>query len=314
MSVLKLLINLMPLVLAAGLASCTSMAPDPYLTTQAVSPDVAPTVTNVSADFAAGYLPIYAGAIQSVRQTVASNSLHQEIIYANQTGLSGENVLTIDIGPPEQASFLRPPSQARVRGEMRSALPVAMAISPVIGDNASGTFGYATAKVGNGACLYAWQYVKAVTPADANGFAKFTRRRLAASIRLRYCHPSITPDRIHVLMDGLRLKDMNSQTIDVLRFAAGSADVAQPVAVVTPEPVIRRRKVVQHVAAANDDDWRRPQVEKVSDTAQPNMIDNAASVPLPDGARTRNVTEQTSDSTDRSDAQIADPVTVPVPQ
>jgi hypothetical protein len=314
MHVLKIIAKLMPLLAAATLASCTSVAPDPFLTTQAVSPDVAPTVTDVSADFAAAYLPPYAGAIESVRQTVANNALHQEIVYANQTGLAGENVLTVDIGAPEQAGLLRPPSQSRVRGEMRGALPgVGMTISPIIGDNASGSFGYATATVGGGACLYAWQYVRQVTPADSTGFAKFTRRHLAASIRLRYCHPSITAERIHVLMDGLRLKDINSQTIDMLRFAAGTADVAQPVAVVTPEPVVQNRKVIHQADAATDDDWRRPQAQKVSDAAGPVVVDNAAAVPLPDATADKPAAVN-EDVVVSPAATIDNAATVPLPQ
>jgi hypothetical protein len=315
MHVLKIIANLMPLLAAATLASCTSVAPDPFLTTQAVSPDVAPTVTDVSADYAAAYLPSYAGAIESVRQTVSNNALHQEIVYANQTGLAGENVLTVDIGPPEQAGLLRPPSQARVRGEMRSAFPgVGMSLSPLIGDNASGSFGYATATVGGGACVYAWQYVRQVTPADSTGFAKFTRRHLGASIRLRYCHPSITADRIHVLMDGLRLKDINSQTIDMLRFAAGTADVAQPVAVVTPEPVVRKRRTVRQADVASNDDWRKPQAQKLSNDAGVAVVDNAVAVPLPDGTAERPVVVASPDVVAKPEVTIDNAATVPLPQ
>jgi hypothetical protein len=297
-----------------GLASCTAVTTDPYLTTQAVSPDVAPSVTDVSADFAAAYLPGFAGAIQSVRQTVANNSLHQEIVYANQTSLSGENVLTVDIGPPQDADFLRPPSEWRIKTDMRQALPgIAMTISPIIADNASGTYGYATAAVGQGACLYAWQYVKQVTPADSSGFTKLTRRHLAAAIRLRYCHPAIAADRIHVLMDGLKLKDMNSQTIDMLRFAAGTAHVDQPPAVVTAEPVTLRQKVVRHVAT-NDEDWRQPQKTSAKMTANPSFIDNAVSVPLPEADKVQPVTVPADDAMSQDQTKIDRATTVPIPQ
>jgi len=300
--------------LLLALASCTSVATDPYLTTQAVSPDVAPSVTDVSADFAAAYLPSFAGAIQSVRQTVANNSLHQEIVYANQTSLPGENVLIVDIGAPENATFLRPPSEWRVKNDMRQALPgIVMTVSPIIADNASGTYGYATATTGQGACLYAWQYVKQVTPADSTGFAKLTRRHLAAAIRLRYCHPSIAADRIHVLMDGLKLKDMNSQTIDMLRFAAGTAHVGQPPAVVTAEPIVRRPKVVRHTASS-DEDWRQPQQTSTKTVSNPSFIDNAASVPLPESDTTQPVTESADDAMSQDQTKIDHATTVPIPQ
>lgn len=310
-------LGVLPFLLLSTLASCTSVAPDPYLTTQAVAPEAAPAITDVSADFAAAYLPTYAGGIQSVRQSVANNSLHQEIVYANQTAFSGENVLTVDIGPPEDGQFLRPPSQWQVKNEMRSALPgINAAISPVIGDNVAGAFGYATANVGKGSCIYAWQYIKQVTPRDSTGFAKFTRRHLAATVRLRYCHPSIPADRIHVLMDGLQIKDMNSQTIDMLRFAAGTASVAQPQAVVTAEPVVRKRRAVKQAAAAtnDDDDWRQAPRKKVTEDGNPVTIDNAATVPLPEGSTERTVTVPADDARAATPAHADDAATVPLPQ
>jgi hypothetical protein len=302
--------------LLSALASCTAVSPDPFLTTQAVSPEAAPAVTDVSADFAAAYLPTYAGAIQSVRQTVANNSLHQEIVYANQTGLTGENMLTVDIGAPEDGKFLRPPTMWQVKNDMRAALPgLSPAVSPVLGNNVGGVYGYATATAKNGACLYAWQYIKQVTPADSTGFAKLTRRHLAASIRLRYCHPSISADRIHVLMDGLRLKAMNSQTIDMLRFAAGTADVAQPQAVVTAEPVVvRKRKPLRVTSAADDQDWRQPQKQAVTEDGNADTIDNAAAVPLPEGTADQPVTVPADDTSAKGETRIDDAATVPLPQ
>jgi hypothetical protein len=301
--------------LLATLASCTSVTTDPYLTTQAVTPEAPPAVTDVSADFAAAYLPTFAGAIQSVRQTVASNSLHQDIVYANQTALPGENVLTVDIGAPEDKQFLRPPSIWQVKNEMRAALPgLAPALSPVIGSNVGGAYGYATVAVKGGACLYAWQYVKQVMPADSIGLAKLTRRHLAASIRLRYCHPSISADRIHVLMDGVRLKAINSQTIDMLRFAAGTASVDQPLAVVTAEPAVRKRTPVRK-AEATDDDWRKPQKQSTVDDGKSEVIDNAAAVPLPDDAARQPVTVPAEDDTAaKSETVIDDAAQVPLPQ
>lgn len=311
-----LLRHILPVALVAALASCSSVAPDPFLTTQALSPEATPAITDVSADFAAAYLPTYAGGIHSVRQSVANNSLHQEIVYANQTALAGENVLSIDVGAPESAALLRPPTLWKVKNEMRAALPgLALGVSPVIGDNASGSYGYATVAVNGGSCIYAWQYVKQVMPADSNGFSKFTRRHLAASIRLRYCHPSITADRIHVLMDGLKLKDMNSQTIDMLRFAAGTANVTQPEGVVTPEPVVRKRKVDRQAAAVNDDDWRKPQkqTQSVSGDNEPAVIENAAAVPLPDGDTVHPVTIPAVQDSKQA-VTIDDAATVPLPQ
>jgi hypothetical protein len=303
-------------LLLSALASCTSVSTDPYLTTQAVSPEAPPAVTAVSADFAAAYLPNYAGAIQSVRQTVASNSLHQEIVYANQTSLQGENVLTVDIGAPEDGRFLRPPSLWRVKNEMRAALPgLNPVVGNVLGSNVGGVYGYATASAKGGACLYAWQYIKTVEPADSTGFAKLTRRHLAASIRLRYCHPSMPAERMHVLMDGLRLKDMNSQTIDMLRFAAGTADVAQPVAVVTAEPgVVRKSRPARVTAAADNEDWRKPKRQTASEDRSADVVDNAATVPLPQGTSDQPVTVPADDVAADAAAHIDAAAKVPLPE
>jgi hypothetical protein len=307
---------LLSLILLTALASCTAVSPDPFLTTQAVSPEAPPAVSDVSADFAAGYLPTYAGAIQSVRQTVANNSLHQEIVYANQTLLPGENVLTVDIGAPEDGQFLRPPSMRQVRNEMRAALPGLNPVpSPVLGNNVGGVYGYATATAKGGACLYAWQYIKTVEPADSTGFAKFTRRHLAASIRLRYCHPSMPAGRMHVLMDGLRLKDMNSQTIDMLRFAAGTADVARPQAVVAAEPVMApKRKPVRVTAATDDEDWRKPKMQTTGEDGDTDALGNAATVPLPEGTADQPVTVPDDDASASGETRIDDAAKVPLPQ
>ena len=273
-------------------------------------------MTDVSAEFAAAYLPNYAGAIQSVRQTVDHNRLHQEIVYSNQTALAGENVLTVDVGVPESGKFLRPPSLWQVRKEMHASLStVRMSMSPVIGDNVAGSYGYATASVGKGSCLYAWQFVKQLTPADAAAFVGLPRQHLSATLRLRYCHPSISADRIHVMMDGLRLKNMNTQTIAMLRFAAGTADVAQPQAVVTAEPVTVRRKVVRQAAVTNDDDdWRKP-MRKAAEDSNPGVIDNAAVVPLPEGDAVQPVTMPVSDNSAKvpTERQIPDAAQIPIP-
>lgn len=276
----------LPFALLAILASCSATAPDPFLTTQAITPEAPPIATDVAPEFAAAYLPSLAGGIQAVRQTISKDHLRQEIVYQNQTALAGENVLTIEVGPPADGAFLRPPTEAKVRAEMRAAFPgKSLAISPVIADNVGGPYGYATITEGTGACLYAWQHVKSITPADSDGFDKFTRNHLSASIRLRYCHPAITADRIHLLMDGLKVKELNSRTIDVLRFAAGSARVDMPVAVLTPEPVKQKRNLVRKAEVTEpEEDWRpkdKP-VAQIDDLAAPAVIDNAAAVPLPE--------------------------------
>jgi hypothetical protein len=301
----------------ATLASCSVAGPDPFLTTQAVTPEAPAIATDVSADFAAAYLPTFAGAIRSVRQQVRNNSLKQDIVYANQTALSGENMLTVEVGAPETAGLLRPPSQAQLRREMRSALaglnPV---MSPVIGENGSGPYGYAVASTGkDGSCIYAWQYVRQVTPADSDNIVRFTRKRFAASLRLRYCHPSIPADRIHVLMDGVRIKDINSQTIDMLRFAAGTAGVDQPPAVVTPDIPVVKRVAARPVPVEDSTDWRpKPGNRKAVTSTEPVVVQDAAMVPLPDAADESAVAPPVNAEKDVAPKAIPDAAEIPLPE
>jgi hypothetical protein len=307
------------------LSACSSVAPDPFLTTNSVEPEAPAIATDVAPEFAAAYLPSLAGGIHSVRQTVRSDYLSQDIIYANMTALAGENRLSIEVGPPQQGGLLRPPSEAAIRREMRATLPgLAASISPVIGQNVNGTYGYATAANGaTGACIYAWQFIKAMTPADSSGIGRLTRSHLSASIRLRYCHPSIPADRIHVLMDGVRVKDINGQTIDMLRFAANSAQVSAPEAVLTPPPLVLqtkrvvRRREVQEVQPVADDDWKNDTRAVVTPDSPSATVEDAVAVPLPESdSPSVKVTVPATDDVpaDVAAGKITDAVDVPLPQ
>jgi hypothetical protein len=308
-------------LLAAGLplAACSTAGPDPFLTTQAVAPVAAPIATEVAGEFAAAYLTSLAGSIQTVRQSVSHDSLHQEVVYENRTALAGENLLTVDVGRRDQAGFMRPPSASQIAREMRAALPgVNASISPLLRQNSRGTYGYATASYGNGgACLYAWQHVKAVTPADSIGFDKLTRARLSAQIRLRFCHPGLSADQIVALMDTLTLKDMNSQTIDMLRFAAGSGSITPPVAKldIDPTPEKPRRKIIRTAKVEAAEDWRT-EAQKPATVVEEDgkVIANAVAVPLPDNAAPTDAGDATKLNKSVTDQPIANPVSVPLPQ
>jgi hypothetical protein len=313
---MKMMRFLFSAIIPVLLGACSTAAPDAYLTTQAVNPVAPPIATDVSPDYAAAYLPTLAGGIVSVRQTVRKDYLHQEIVYQNLTALAGENQLTVDVGVPQNGATLRPPSEGQVAREIRSAFPGAnVSMSGLIRDNPIGAYGYATGPYGTaGACLYAWQFVKSVNPADSDGIDLLTRQHLSATIRLRYCHPSITPDRITALMDGLMVKEINSHTIDLLRFAAGSAHVAAPEAVVTPEPVLKKRKTVRQASATQtDDDWKSATTKPVVDTATPVVMDNAAAVPLPDDEAEKSAPASADDAVIAPVRKITNAVDVPLP-
>ncbi|MCR6501109.1 cellulose biosynthesis protein BcsN [Shinella sp. CPCC 101442] len=255
--------------LAAG---CSTTVQDPFLETGAIHPDAPPLSTEVSPDFAVAYLPSASGRIQSVRQTARSGFFEQAIVYSNATASAGENVLTVRVGQPSEGmTFLRAPTRRAVIAEMRQALPgVAMRISDVPGQNGQGVYGYATGPLGtSGSCLYAWQLAKRVSAERVSAYA--------AQVRLRFCHPAMSQERIAAVMGGLRMKPVTRNTFDMLQYAGGSGySQTQPV-LVRAEPVVvaddsveieprrlPKRRVVEE----------RPAEERV-------VIRNAVRVPLP---------------------------------
>lgn len=134
----------------------------------------------------------------SVRQTGTNGGTRQEIIYANQTTVPGENALIIVTGATSQSKRRGGPNPNEISQALKSEFPgVSMRIDPVIGHNAYGVYGTATANLGKGGgCVYAWQAV------DRNSAAGINEPFAA---RLRYCHPTIGPDILAGLLGGLTL-------------------------------------------------------------------------------------------------------------
>lgn len=207
----------------ALLAGCTSVE-DPFLTSSvssvgAVAP---PLASEVSPAYALAGLPSAIGAPRSVRQTLPAGDMriNQVIVYGNDTGLHGENTLTVESGRSADGRFVRVPSERTLRVEMAKALPgVPMRISPAIGENIYGIYGYATGPYSTGgACIYGWQL------ADTSGAdtGRFLNRAYKAQIRLRFCDQRISEERIPLLMKGLTLKAVNSGTIATLRNTGGT--------------------------------------------------------------------------------------------
>lgn len=242
--------------LLLSLAGCSTVS-DPFLETGSIRPDAPPLSSDVAPDFAAVLLPA-AGAIESVRQTVRDDDLEQTIVYANATAMAGENALTVRIGlPGKGATFRRAPTRGAILAEMRASLPgVAMTIEPAPGGNMHGVYGYATGALGaSGSCLYAWQYVKRIAPAaEATAVGQWRAPAYAAQVRLRFCDPAIPRERIAALMDGLRLKPVTRETLDMLRFAAGNGSIrARAAPVVAAETVsVEPRRVAKRSVVAEE--------------------------------------------------------------
>lgn len=220
---------LVMMALAFSAAGCTTGI-DPNLVTSSIAP-VAPTmIADVSPDYAAAYLPRIAGQVKSVRQSSKPDHIFQTVIYPDPGYGEGENKLSVSIAPPSSGtSYFQAPTQRQIATEMKAGLPgVPMQISTAIGQNLHGRFGYALGKLSSGgSCIFAWQTAKDVARTDQVGVGKLMRDRYAAKIRLRYCHPTISEGGLVSLMSGMRIREISSTTLEMLRFAEGSGVPAQ---------------------------------------------------------------------------------------
>ena len=277
--------------LALPLAACTSTTQDPFLTAATGLAAAPPISAEISPQFALAALPPSAGRIVSVQQVARENGLGQTVVYANRTALSGDNALTIEVSNADAATRpVRAPTRGEIRKEMAETLPgIAMRIDDVIGDNAQGVFGFALGTSGGAHCLYGWQVVK-------SGAA--VQRPYAASLRLRFCDPSMSEAELVSLMQGLRLLPVSKETVAMLRKAPGRAYVtpASLAPEVTAEPVSPRRS--------------RPR----QNTAAPDEQADAVAVPLPGEASARPAAMTVPAKMPAPSSEIANAAIVPLPQ
>lgn len=289
--------RLLAFALLVPLAGCTSVAPDPFLTSS-VRPDAPTIASEIAPEFAVALLPVTAGRIKSVRQVASPNALTQDIVYDNPTGGFGENAISVSIGRTDlDSSFFRAPSKRTVMLEMRKLLPgVAMAIQPSNNENNQGVFGYATGKFAeNGSCLYGWQLVNPDRGRSTVALMVGINQKFRTQIRVRYCDANMPQERISTLMEGLRVKPVSAETVAMLQFATGSGQ-SSAIPVVTPEPearpapVVRRRARVARVVddTANLDDVTLPIIRRsapvaggVIPVAGSPVVIQAAQVPMP---------------------------------
>ena len=258
---------------------CTSVLQDPYLTNSIVAPSAPTVASEVSPEYALALLPSVAGSPRSVRQQVQDQHAKQEIIYENPTSMEGENSLTVEVGLRGSDVFpMRAPSEAKLLAEMRSALPgIAMEISPIIGENGQGVYGYATGAFGaSGSCIYAWQYIKDLSGDDTPFLGSLTANGYSSQVRLRYCSQSIGAQSIAFLMQGLRVKPVTPETFGDLKFAIGSSIASRNAPIAQTYPV-----EVKYVP--KPEPVSEPEV--VEQTAEPKAPDvkikNASRVPVP---------------------------------
>lgn len=269
--------RLMAMMAIALSASGCATGVDPTTYTGSVKPVAPALIADVAPEYAAAYLPLVAGGIEAVRQSSKPEQVFQTILYPNPGYEAGENSLSVSIAPPSSGkSYYQAPTRNEIIREMRTALPgVAMAIAAAPGENLQGPFGYATGRASSGgSCIFAWQIAEDVSRADQVGFGKLARKRYAAKIRLRYCHPTLSEAALVSLMNGLKVRDVSAATIEMLRFAEGSgvparAAYARPA--VYEAPVSRKVKTVSRsvskpvVAAVESPVRSAPKVLKPSE-------------------------------------------------
>ena len=286
-------------LLSAAVAGCSTVEPDPFLTASVSAPQAPTIASEVAPGYAVAMLPVTAGGIRTVRQTVRKDYLQQTVVYGNTERGFGENTITVEVGRPDlDSAYLSPPSRRQILAEIRNAVPgVPMQIRSLSGENLQGPFGYATGAYGaQGSCLYGWQYVK---PATGNPLAAMAtgKHPYRLQVRVRFCHPTLSEDRIGTLMDGLRVRPVSAETLSMLEFASGSGALAavQPLAEPVPEPVKakphRRRAPAPKAETYRPEDLnnvvlpitrRQPPAGALYvDGASPVTIPNAARVPLP---------------------------------
>lgn len=263
---------------AIGLAGCTTGA-DRSMVTGSIRPNssavVAPTlVSEVAPEYAIAYLPNVAGPIAGIRQSSAREKVTQTILYPASGYGEGENALEVTVTSTAiDSRYYLAPTLRDLQIEMNRKFPgVAMKIVQVPGENLSGVFGYGIGQSASaGTCIFGWQTVRDASSNDKQGIARFSAHQYAAKVRLRYCSRTMPEQALVALMRGLRLRDVNNATMDMLRFAEGSGTAlrATPQAFVAPAPVT--------VAAAPAPESRPRPVRRVTET----VVEDTSAIDIP---------------------------------
>lgn len=234
------------LALMLPLTAC-SMTTDKSIVTSSTKA-VAPTLASeVDPLYAVAYFPSIAGPISSVRQSSGNNRVHQTVLYPNYGYGGGENQIIVDVAQTSSnRAYYQAPTKRQIVSEMKRFFPtINMTIDQNPRENLHGIYGYAhgTSKT-DGNCIFAWQVVRNVTRKDLVDFQRFLQPKYASKVRVRYCHPTKTMDQLLVLMDGFRIKEVTSSSLEILRFAEGAGYAKQAPAFA--QPVVTQPAIVSN--------------------------------------------------------------------
>lgn len=265
---------------AIGLAGCTTGA-DRSMVTGSIRPNpsavVAPTlVSEVAPEYAIAYLPNVAGPIAGIRQSSAREKVTQTILYPASGYGEGENALEVTVTSTEiDSRYYLAPTMRDLQLEMNRKFPgVAMKIVQVPGENLSGVFGYGIGQSASaGTCIFGWQTVRDASSNDKQGIARFSAHRYAAKVRLRYCSRTMPEGALVALMRGLRLRDVNNATMDMLRFAEGSGTALRA----TPQAFVAPASAPVTAAAAPAAESRPRPSRRVAET----VVEDTSDIDIP---------------------------------
>ena len=231
--------NILAILALLGLPGCNTVE-DPFLDGMAGSMPEATGNRELPVHLASASLTGLGERPIGLRQTSTDGMTRQILVWANTTTLAGENTLTVATAAASGSAFRKGPNRSEISRTLRSEFPdVAMAIDPVIRQNAYGVYGAATGKLGDkGGCVYAWQVINR----DVDG-----GRNHPTEVRLRYCHSSLGPEVLADLLTSLSLRGPMTAAAVAYGYPSPATSTGK---VIQPAPVDRETAEVLPAAPA----------------------------------------------------------------
>ncbi|QLF68522.1 cellulose biosynthesis protein BcsN [Peteryoungia desertarenae] len=176
------------------LTGCTTID-DPWLTGAAQTPGTQQN-RHVAVHTAWGALHGLKEAPIAVRQLSGQEGPRQEIVFANDTPVIGENMLVIERLSRGKSDTEQTVNRSSLSAEIDRSLPdIRLHTGPIMGTNSYGRYGAVVGATNKGAsCVYAWQQIGKSTVPDP------------LKVRLRYCSADAEPTMLSSLLSSLTLR------------------------------------------------------------------------------------------------------------
>ncbi|WP_182085921.1 cellulose biosynthesis protein BcsN [Aureimonas sp. ME7] len=231
-----------------------------------------------------------------------SNGVEQEIVLSGGGGVTVQNAMRVQfIGPVDTSTSGRTPLSERslavtnISAELRQEFPgVAMRRSALYVQNRYGPFGYASGRLGNTTCVYAWQRMSGTDHATL-----LLRPRGIINMRLRLCAAGASENELLATMYGLGINAFLNHFSWVPYGAppSPSPELGETGAPIYPEPPVSAGLVAAPADVLVEDPpapavqpvRRRPPVRRAAPAApapvlQPLPAPIGPAVPPPPGA------------------------------